>query len=98
MSSESINSLKFIEVINSVLKTDVQLKLTLSQALKANLIITAFATLQIFLIVFWYKALLNRYIWSIVSCIIWIICTGGYVYVKIEKPEKYNSHINEENN
>jgi len=88
--------LKFIEIINSELKTDVKLKLTLSQALKANLIITGLVSLQIFLIIFWYKALLNRYIWSIVCFIIWIVCTGGYVYVKVEKPEKYLSHIDEE--
>ncbi len=88
--------MKFIEIINSELKTDVKLKLTLSQALKANLIITGLVSLQIFLIIFWYKALLNRYIWSIVCFIIWIVCTGGYVYVKVEKPEKYLSHIDEE--
>ena len=90
--------MKFIEAINNGLKTDVQLKLTLEQALKANLILSSLVALQVFVIIFWYKFLLNRYVWSLVCFVIWIVCTGGYVFVKIEKPEKYLSHIDEKTN
>ena len=76
-----------------MLRTDVHIKLTLSQMLKANLIITAVLAALVFLVIFCYKPLMNQFLWLSIACLAWFFCTGGLVYIRINAPDKYLSHL-----
>lgn len=78
-----------IDFINAALRTDVHLKLTLKQAIQANLLITGtLAFLFVFVVVF-YSFIMNKYVWSIIATGIWITCQGCVVYNIMEKPKPY---------
>ena len=41
------------------------------------------------LIYFGYNILINQYIWVTIAWAVWVVSVGGWAFVKIEKPEKY---------
>ena len=64
----------------------------------ANSIITAILGGLIFLVIFCYPILMIQWLWLAIACAAWILCTGGLVYVRMENPEKYQSHFDEATN
>lgn len=87
--ADKMTAINQIDFINAALRTDVHLKLTLKQAIQANLLITGtLASLFIIVIVF-YSVIMNRYIWSIIATVIWVLCQGGIVYNMMERPNAF---------
>mmetsp|Transcript_4192 Transcript_4192/g.7111 ORF Transcript_4192/g.7111 Transcript_4192/m.7111 type:complete len:172 (+) Transcript_4192:602-1117(+) len=87
--------MKMIDFVNNVLKTDVQLKMTLKQLVYANAIITGILGGLVALVIFGYRFLMIQWLWLLIGCSTWFICTGGLIYIRMESPLNYLSHFDE---
>ena len=75
-------AMKLVEFVNNVLKTDVQLKLSLEQLIKSNAAITGILAAFVVFIILFYKVLLFQWLWLFIALSAWIICAGGLIHNK----------------
>ena len=56
------------------------------------LIVGILASLVVFVVVC-YPVLVTPEMWMYIACSVWILCTGGIVYVRMEDPKVYGHHF-----
>jgi len=81
-----------INKINDALGTDVKMKITMVQAFKANLIVAGIILCSIFFVILLYPILMNRIMWALIITPVWIMCHGGWVYIKMMGAGPYGHH------
>ena len=96
LGSEAYSGMKQLEFVNNALKVDVPFKMTLKQLLVSNALIVAVLATLVFLVVFCYKQLLNQWLWFAIAITVWVFSLAGFVAVRMDKPDKWLSHTDDD--
>jgi len=62
------------------------------EVIKANLIATGMLFAFVLFIVYGYGILMNRIMWALIITPVWIMCHGGWVYIKMMGANSYGHH------
>jgi hypothetical protein len=95
LSSDVYSPAKQINFINNILKRHVQIKVTFTQMIYTNTVVTSVLVGSVVFVVVAHPYLLNQKLWYFVALSIWGFCISGPIYVKMDKPKKWDSHIDE---
>ena len=61
-----------------------------------NTVVTSVLVGSVVLVIATHKYLLNQKLWYFIALSIWFFCISGPIYVRMDNPKKWESHIAED--